>query len=125
MRDFTIREAADEAASNFPGIPRAVTRHICQAVMDNILDIIAEKKGRIRLQLADIHTIYYDIVPDEQRAKLADLDESRVLTEEEEALFIIQRNSEKPNLSRKNKRLHRRHKRAHYERFTPATVYPK
>lgn len=124
MKDFTIKDAADEAAANFPGVSREVTRHVCQTVMDYILDIVEHKKGRIRLQHTDIHTIYYDIVPSEVRAMLADLDESRVLTDEESFLTTVERANAKPHLPGKVHWLHNRHKRAHAERFDADSLYP-
>lgn len=124
MKDFTIKEAADECAANFPGIPLEVTRHICESVMASIVDIVRHKKGRIRLQHGDIHTIYYDIVPAEVRAMLADLDESRPLTEEEEFLTTVERSNAHQKLPGKVHWLNNRHKRAHYERFDSSNLYP-
>lgn len=123
MRDIKVSELADEAAENFPGIPKEVVRYLCNSVMQSILKVVKIKDGRIRIQHGDIHTIYYDIVPSEQRALLADLDESRVLTKQEEELFISQRAQNK-NIRRTLKRLNRNHKRAHYTRFNSSTLYP-
>lgn len=124
MKDFTIKEAADEAASNFPGIPLDVTRHVCNSVMESILDIIINNKGRIRMDFSDIHTIYYDILPEEVRASLANLDESRVLTDEEAFLTTVERSNAKPHVPGELHWLHRRHKRAHFERPDSRPLYP-
>ncbi len=123
MKDVTINQLADEVALNYPGITKEQIRYICHSMMASILGTVSRKDARIRLQHADIHTIYYDIVPSEQRALLADLDESRVLTPQEEQLHIIERLANK-NLPGKIKRLNRRHKRAHYSRFSADTLYP-
>lgn len=124
MRDITINELADETALNFPGIPKEVVRYVCNSTLNSVIKVVEAKDGRIRLQHGDIHTIYHDIVPSEQRAALADLDESRVLTKEEEELHILTSLAQK-NLFGKIKRLNRRHKRAHYSRFNSNTLYPK
>lgn len=125
MRDFTINEAADEAALNFPGIDRDAVRHICNSAINNILSIIEKKEGRIRLQHGEIHTIYFEVVPKEQRAAFADLDESRELTKQEEEQSILERQNANKAIPGRNKRVIRHPKRIHYERFDSDAVYPK
>jgi len=127
MKDFSINEAADEAASNFPGIPKEVTRHIANRVLEQWIDIIRHKKGRISMRRnCDIHTIYFEIKPDEQRAKLADLNEAQMLTQEQEDLTLLQRLvCEKKILPRKIKRLNNRLKRIHSPRPYTGSPYPK
>lgn len=124
MKDFTINEAADEAALNFPGIPQDVVRHICNSVMNSVTDIVEKKKGRIRLQHGDIHTVYFDVTPSVQRAAFADLNEVEFLTKEQEAQTIIERKNAQPNLSRKNERLYRRYKRIHNPGPDTGKTYP-
>lgn len=126
MKDFIINEAADEAASNFPGIPKDVVRHLANYALEQWIDIIKNKKGRIMMRNCDIHTIYFEIKPDEQRAKLADLNEAQMLTQEQEDLTLLQRLvSEKKILPRKIKRLNRRLKRIHSPRPYTGSPYPK
>src|SRR5258708_14532997 len=67
-------------------MPIEVVRHIAHSAIETWMDIIRNKKGRIQMRMCDIHTIYYEIRPEEMRARMADLNEARVLTEEEEVL---------------------------------------
>lgn len=124
MKDFTIQEAAQEAAANFPGIPPEVTQHICEYIMGRLVEELKDNKHRISMRYAEIHTIYYDIRPDEVRAALADLDESRVLTEEESFLTAIERRNAHPYIPREVNWLHRRYRRAHFEGPGPHDLYP-
>lgn len=123
MRDITLKELADETAANFPGVHADHVRYLVQSVMDGMLDIMENKRGRIRLQKCDIHTIYYEISPKEMRARMADLDESRELTEEEERLSKLI-HLETKILPRKIKWLNRRLKRIHSPRPYTDDIYP-
>lgn len=124
MKDFDLIEAADEAALNFPGIPKDVVRHICQTVIREMTEIVREKKGRIRWQQGCIHTVYYEIVPEEARAALADLDESRCLTPEEALLTAKEKQYARPLLPREVKRDHALNQRIHDPGPYTDKVYP-
>jgi hypothetical protein len=87
MRDFTVNEIVAEIARDYPYIPVKVIDRICKKSLDKIIHIVKKGKAQIRLQHADIHSIYQEV---NVSAIFADLDESRFLNLEESKLAKAQ-----------------------------------
>ena len=77
MRDFTIDEVIEEIAKDYPFIEVKVLKGIVKQSLDNIIEIMKDGKGDIRIQFGDIHSIYREV---DVRDTFADLDETKILT---------------------------------------------
>jgi hypothetical protein len=87
MRDFTLEEVVKVISKDYPYVPEKVIKHICKHAFKKIISIMSKGKAQIRLQHADIHSIYQEI---DVSAIFADLDESRFLNKEESQLAKAQ-----------------------------------